>query len=196
MTDYFALLNFPRAPWLDANVVQARFLELSAPAHPDRVHSSGEAGVARANEKFAELNKAAAVLRDPKERLHHLIALETGAASAATQNIPDELIDLFSKVGALCRNVDQFIAERSRTHGPMLRAQLFVKGLEWSDGVADLQQQVHTVKSQAEGELQEIARAWPSQKPFPRLAALAHVFAMTTKWESQLQERFAALAAS
>ena len=30
MTDYFALLNFPRLPWLDPEHVNARFLELSA----------------------------------------------------------------------------------------------------------------------------------------------------------------------
>src|ERR1051325_13681 len=115
MPDYFALLNFPRTPWLDAAVAQARFLELSVTAHPDRAHNSGAEQIASANQNFSELNKAAAVLRDSKERLQHLIMVETGATPAATQNIPAELIDLFARIGGTCRNVDQFLAERSRT---------------------------------------------------------------------------------
>jgi hypothetical protein len=72
---------------------------------------------------------------------------------------------------------------------------LFAQGLDWSDRVAELQQQVAGLKSRAEEDLKKIAENWPAQKPFDWLAALAHQFAMTARWESQLQERFAALAA-
>src|SRR5215211_7472581 len=99
MVDYFASLNFPRAPWIEAEEVQKRFLELSAPVHPDRVHHLGAAEKEEANRKFAELNQAATTLRDHKERLQHLIALETGAASGAAQNISGEFVELFGRVG-------------------------------------------------------------------------------------------------
>jgi curved DNA-binding protein CbpA len=196
VVDYFALLNFPRTPWLDSAEVQARFLELSAQAHPDRVHNLGSVEVGVANEKFAELNKAFAVLRDHKERLHHLLALETGSAPAMMQNIPNSVIDLFARVGGTCRKVDEFVAARSATTSPMLQAQMFAAGLDWTDRVAELQQQVATVKSTAEDELKQVAQNWPAQKPIERLRELAHVFAMTAKWEAQLQERFANLAAA
>jgi curved DNA-binding protein CbpA len=195
MTDYFALLKFPRTPWIEAAEAQARFLELSAGAHPDRVHSLGAAEVAGANEKFAELNKAFAVLRDHKERLHHLLALETGNAPATTQNIPNSVIDLVARVGGTCRKIDEFMAARTATTSPMLQAQMFAQGLDWSDRVAELQKEVGTVKLNAEGELKQIATNWPAQKPIERLRELAHVFAITGRWEAQLQERFAALAA-
>jgi curved DNA-binding protein CbpA len=196
VVDYFALLNFPRTPWLDPAELHARFLELSAEAHPDRVHNLGSVEVGVANEKFAELNKAFAVLRDHKERLHHLLALETGAAPATTQNIPNSVIDLFARVGGTCRKVDEFVAARGATTSPMLQAQMFAAGLDWTDRVAELQQQVATVKSTAEQELKQIAQNWPAQKPVERLRELAHVFAMTAKWEAQLQERFANLVAT
>jgi curved DNA-binding protein CbpA len=193
--DYFALLNFPRTPWIEAAEAQARFLELSAGAHPDRVHNLGAAEVAGANEKFAELNKAFAVLRDHKERLHHLLALETGKTPATTQNIPNSVINLFARVGGTCRKVDEFLGARNGTTSPMLQAQMFAQGLDWSDRVAELQREVAAVKSGAEDELKQIAENWPAQKPIERLRELAHVFAMTARWEAQLQERFAALAA-
>jgi DnaJ-domain-containing protein 1 len=195
MTDYFALLGFQRTPWLDAETVQKRFLELSAAVHPDRAHNLGAQEIASANSKFSELNKAAATLRDSKERLHHLLALETGVATEATQNIDPALVELFSKVGQTNREVDQFLAERARAASPMLQAQLFGQGLDWTDRISELQQAVGAVKRSAESELQEIASRWPNAKPIDRLRALAHVFAMTSRWEAQLQERFAALAA-
>jgi curved DNA-binding protein CbpA len=195
VVDYFALLNFPRNPWLDPAAVQARFLELSAAAHPDRVHGLGSDQIAEANRKFSDLNKAAAVLRDPKERLQHLIALETNAAPSATQNIPPELIDLFAKVGHTCRSVDQFISERANTTSPMLQAQLFAKGLDWTDRITELQSAVAALKDTALKRLQQTGEQWPNQKDFQKLAELAHMFAMIGRWESQLQERFAGLAA-
>ena len=174
MVDYFALLNFGRTPWLDPAEVQARFLELSAAAHPDRVHNLGGAEREEANRNFAELNKAASVLRENKERLQHLIAVESGAALSATQNIPAEFIDLFSRIGPMCRNVDQFLAERSRAASPMLQAQLFAKGLELSDGVVEMQGCVGEVKAKAEAELKTIAAGWPRERRFDRLAGLAN----------------------
>lgn len=195
MTDYFALLNFPRAPWLDPAAVQARFLELSAAAHPDRVHNLGADQTEAANRRFSELNKAASILRDHKDRLHHLLALETGAAPAPTQNIPNELIELFGQIGQTCRSVDQFVTERNRATSPMLQAQMFAAGLDWNDSISELQQRVTSIRAEAEGALQQISQAWPAEKPFAKLATLAHSFAMITKWEAQLQERFATLAA-
>jgi len=196
MTDYFALLNFPRTPWLDPAEVQKRFLEMSAAAHPDRVHNLGADETTVANARFAELNKAAAVLKDPKERLHHLLALEAGAAPATAQNIPNESIEFFGKIGQTCRSVDQFIAEKNRTTSPMLQAQMFAKGLDWSDAIADLQGRVAEVRAKADAELQQIGKNWPREKPLDRIAGLAHLFAMIGRWEAQLQERFAALASN
>ena len=77
--DYFALLNEPRRPWLDEELLKAKFLELSSEVHPDRIHGAPEGEKQRANQRFADLNSAYHCLREPKTRLQRqlrLVALE------------------------------------------------------------------------------------------------------------------------
>jgi DnaJ-domain-containing protein 1 len=42
VTDYFALLDEPRQPWLDEEALKAKFFALSTSVHPDRVHALPE----------------------------------------------------------------------------------------------------------------------------------------------------------
>jgi hypothetical protein len=42
MTDYFALLQTPRRPWVDAEKLKENFQLLSARVHPDRLHGADE----------------------------------------------------------------------------------------------------------------------------------------------------------
>jgi DnaJ-domain-containing protein 1 len=195
MTDYFSLLGFERSPWLEPEAVNARFFELSASAHPDRVHGGGEAAVKVANQSFAELNAAAACLREPRERLKHLLELETGSKPGATQAVPSEVMDLVMRAGQTCRSVDQFMAERAKASSPIMQAQLFAQGLEWSDRVAEMQTAVNELRTKAEEEVKRITSKWPEEKPILDLQKLAHIFATVGRWEGQLKERFAALAA-
>jgi len=81
MTDCFELLQEPRRPWLDADALKARFLKLSAAAHPDRFHGGTESERAQANDRSAELNAAYNTLRETRDRLFHLLELERGAPS-------------------------------------------------------------------------------------------------------------------
>lgn len=194
MIDYFALLESPRQPWLDPEAVQARFLQLSAPVHPDRVHGQSDETVREANQRFAQLNQAASTLRDPKERLQHLLQLETGAAPPTTQSIPPELFDLVTRLGQTCRSVDQFLAERAKATSPMLQAQFFGQALDWTDRVTELQNHLAQLRQTAEADLKSISAHWPSEKPIPQLQKLAHLFATANRWEAQLKERYAALA--
>jgi curved DNA-binding protein CbpA len=188
MTDYFALLGFERRPWLDADEVNTRFLSLSAQAHPDKNPT------ATANHDFAELNAANTTLRDPKDRLQHLLKLE-GATETAAHSIAPELMNLFSEVGLLCREIDAFLAKKAKAESPMLQAQLFAQGLDVSDQIEALQKKVFTAKTNAETELQQISATWPAAKNLDRLKTLSHTLATTTRWQSQLKERFATLAA-
>ncbi len=58
MSDYFALLNEPRRPWLEADPLKQKFLVLSASIHPDKIHSAGESEKSATAKQFAELNAA------------------------------------------------------------------------------------------------------------------------------------------
>ncbi len=68
MTDCFELLQEPRRPWLDADALKARFLKLSAAAHPDRFHGGTDSERAQANDRSAELNAAYNTLRETRDR--------------------------------------------------------------------------------------------------------------------------------
>ena len=80
MTDCFALLNFPRRPWLDADALKQRFHELSTEVHPDRAHDASDEAKAESQRRFAGVNAAHECLREAKSRVRHLLELELGQA--------------------------------------------------------------------------------------------------------------------
>ena len=101
MTDYFALLDQPRSPWLDPDELRNTYHQKTLQAHPDTQASRGAAPVPDAS--FTDLNEAYQVLQDPKRRLHHLLSLEGAAPSSTDQTVPKQLDDLFPRVSALTR---------------------------------------------------------------------------------------------
>src|SRR6185437_2754081 len=167
MTDYFALLNEPRRPWLDADLLKEKFLTLSASVHPDRVHHLGEAERAAAQERYTELNAAYHHLREPRERLHHLLELELGSLPKDVQRIPSELMDLSLEVGEACREGDAFLAEKAKVTSPLLQVAFFERGQEFADKLQALRQRVNSLNEGLNAELKQIDGAWQSD-PSPR----------------------------
>lgn len=194
MTDYFALLGLPRRPWIEAEEIKARFLALSASAHPDRTHGDGDAAGATA--RFAELNAAAACLREPKERLNHFLELETKEARPTMAAMSSELMNFFGRVASILREADGLIAERARTTSPILQAQMFAIGLDLTERIEAVQREVAELRARSDEELREISERWPHSKPLARLRELAHIYATLGRWETQLRERYASLAAA
>src|ERR1700751_885514 len=130
MKDCFALLNEPRRPWLEPQALKQKFLALSGPLHPERVHGAGETQKREAQQHYAELNAAYNRLRDPKDRLLHLLELELGARPKDVKQIPSELIPLFSEINQVCREADALLAKKSNTTSPLLKVELFEGGQE------------------------------------------------------------------
>src|SRR5260370_11679321 len=128
MIDCFVLLQQPRRPWLDPDALKQKFLSFSANNHPDRVHAASEMEKSGAQQRYAELNAAYQRLRDPKERLQHLLELELGAKPQQVKRIPPELMDVSMEVARLCRQADAFIGEKNRTTSPLLLVQMFERG--------------------------------------------------------------------
>jgi curved DNA-binding protein CbpA len=199
MVDYFALLQEPRLPWLDPDELKAKFLELSSQAHPDRVHAGSEEEKAEANRRYAEFNSAYNTLREPKNRLLHLLELETGGKPADIQRIPPGTMDLFVEVGQTCREADAFLAERLQVTSPMLRVQLFEKGMEWTDRLTALQNAINQKRQAWMAELQQMNEIWkeaPSDPvlrtaklPLERLEQLYRGLSYVARWTAQIQER-------
>ena len=193
--DHFALFDEPRRPWLDAEALKTKFLTLSSATHPDRFHNAGDAEKQAANSRFQSLNAAYNCLREPKERLQHLLTLERGAKPAEIHAIQPGTADLFLEIGQLCRGTDAFLAEKDRATSPLLKAQLFQQAAEWSGRIAALQRKIAGQRAEADGALRAIDAEWQTDvRPLDRLEQIFHHLSYLTRWQQQLQERFVRLA--
>ncbi|MEO5802406.1 MAG: hypothetical protein ABIR24_02665 [Verrucomicrobiota bacterium] len=200
MTDNFHLLNEPRLPWIDPDSLKQKFFPLSASFHPDRVHGGTDAEKLSANHRYAELNAAYNCLREPKERLLHLLELELGKKPSDIQKIPPGTMDLFVEVGQTCRDADAFLVEKSKVTSPLLKVQLFERGQEWTDKLNALQQKINLKRDELSNELRELNSVWQSAPPIgspnraaalpmERLEQIYRIYSYIARWSEQIQER-------
>jgi hypothetical protein len=208
MIDNFVLLNEPRRPWLDVDSLKQKFLQFSAEVHPDRVHGASEVEKEAANKRYAELNAAYNCLKEPKERLLHLFELESGAKPKDIQRIPPGTMDLFVEVGQMCREVDGFLTEKGKVTSPLLKVQMFEKGMEWTDKLNHLQQKINAKRDELIAELKTMNSIWetlqsasqmdlPKYKaalPLERLEQIYRILSYVARWTEQIQERVVQLA--
>ena len=202
MMDYFALLNEPRRPWLDADSLKKKFLTLSASTHPDRVHAATPEEKATANKQFAELNTAYNCLREPKDRLRHLLELELGAKPKDLQEIPPDLADLFLEVARLRQETRSFLAERTKADSPMLQLQFFERSHGWIERLQQMQRRLNEQQSTILATLRVLNSEWqrtetksPERARFlPRLEEIWRLLSFYSRWSSQLQEAIVQLA--
>jgi curved DNA-binding protein CbpA len=183
MTDYFALLGQPRAPWLDPAALKEAYHGQTLKSHPDTATPDRE-------NDFAELNEAYQVLQDPKRRLHHLLTLENGAPPSANQAIPQEIQELFLLIGALTQRANA-LQEKIRTASNALsRSLLKPQIVELEKEASDLRQKVRQLIDAANGQLREMNSAWrndPAGQVVPS-SNLYIMFAYLGRWSAQLDE--------
>ena len=195
MSDYFALLNETRRPWLDGDLLKQKFHTLSGGLHPDKIHSASEAEKASAAKKFAELNAAYHCLTDPNLRLLHLLELELGAKPKDIQQIPAALADLFAEVAGVCRDADGFLAEKAKVTSPLLQVQLFERGQDWVEKLNVLQRKLNELREQLSGRLKLLDEKWMAadavarREILPKLEELYRLFGYFNRWNNQIQER-------
>jgi hypothetical protein len=191
MTDYFALLNEPRRPWLEAEALKEKFLAFSAEVHPDRVHQSSEADRLAANRRYTELKAAYHCLREPRDRLRHLLELELGTKPSDLTNVPDDLMELFFSVGKLLREADAFVAEKGRASSPLLQVQFFEGGQEWIEKFGGLRETINLRREPLINELKSLNATWDGepQKPLERLLEIWRLLSFYERWLAQIQDR-------
>lgn len=205
MTDYFALLDEPRRPWIDPGPLKEKFLARSSEVHPDRFHQLPETGCQAAQTRYAELNAAHQCLADPRARLLHLLELELGRKSPAVQEMPGELPELFLETGALLKATDACLQERASVTSPLLRAQLFARGIEQAERVQSFLARLAPRREVLLAELRTMNTAWETAPsagaparvaalPLPRLERIAQELSCLNRWTGQLQERLVLLA--
>jgi DnaJ-like protein len=183
MTDYFALLEQPRAPWLDPAALKEAYHRKTLQSHPDTATPE------HAND-FAELNDAYQVLQDPKRRLHHLLSLENCAPPSANQIIPGELQDLFLLIGALNQRANLLLEKIRTTSNALSRSLLKPQIVELQKKVGNLREKVRNLDAAANERLREINSAW-QHDPAVQVTELSNLysrFAYLSRWSAQLDE--------
>lgn len=200
MMDYFALLGQPRRPWIEEGPLKQRFLELSSECHPDRVHADTAQRREQAGQIYAELNAGYNCLRDPKERLLHLLELETGRKPSEVQRIPPGTMDLFVEVGQVCREVDGYLTKKKQMTSPLLKVQFFREGTQWVTNLMTLQGRINARREELLNEIKEMNSAFEHaaelksfgtirELSLERLEQAYRALSYAARWTGQIQDR-------
>jgi DnaJ-domain-containing protein 1 len=197
--DYFVLLDEPRRPWLDSDLLKKKFLVLSASVHPDKIHSATDSEKSAVSKIFAELNAAFNCLTAPKSRLLHLLELELGTKPKDIQQIPNDLANIFADVSIACSSADRFLTEKAKVTSPLLQVQLFERAQEWIEKLNTLQKKLTGFQEQLLAELRSLDTKWMSGDAQARssllkeLENLYRLFSYFNRWNGQIQERIVQL---
>ena len=174
--------NADLTPWLDQETLKARFLALSAAVHPDRVHNQPEPERKAAQDRYTGLNAAYQCLRDARSRLHHLLELEHGGKLQDVQDIPPETMDMFFQVGKLCREADQFLAEKRQVSSPLLKVQMFEQS-------RPLQDKLMAFVADLGGRIAKLEDELKTAPPLARLESIYRLLSYYNRWLGQLREK-------
>jgi len=200
MTDFFAVFGEQRRPWLEAEVLKQKFLALSAEAHPDRAHTAGAQERQQAQDRYTSLNAAYQVLREPKERLRHLIELERGTKPGQIQRIPSDLMNLSLEVGEICRQADALVQEKAKTSSPLLQVQVFERAQAATEKLGAVQRSLEPRREEILEQIRALDATWDEAGDPGRstsLARLEELYPLLTyyeRWIAQARERIVQLA--
>ena len=162
--DHFALLQEPRRPGLIPIRSKPVFCGWPPRFHPDK-STRPRREKAAANDRYAELNSAYHCLLEPKERLRHLLELESGAPPKDVQSLPPGTMDLLVEIGQICRETDLFLAARSKTASPLLKVRMFETGMAWTGKLNQLRQRIDLRREELLAELKSMNAAWNAAPP-------------------------------
>ena len=192
MTDYFALLNQTRRPWLDADSLKQEFLALSSLTHPDRFHNSTTGEKTFASDQFAALNSAYQCLKEHRDRLRHLVHLELGRNPGDLKHVPEAMADAFMQIAAACRRAAPLVEGKKRMQSPLLQASFFQQVQPELESLEKLQQRVTGMQADALEQMRKLDAAWISstdREPLVlKLEELAQILGFHSRWLAQLQE--------
>jgi curved DNA-binding protein CbpA len=180
MTDYFALLQQPRRPWLDLDELKERYQALTLAQHPDRERAN------KSSHDFSEVNQAYRILKDPKLRLQHLLQL-SGIDPKGDKVIPEELLDLFGRIGDFVRSTDELLQRRNATQNALARSLVRAEIVTQEEKGKALLQTTRYLCEVASEETRSLNETW-AQVP-EQLGQLFRRFAYLTRWLEQLEER-------
>lgn len=190
MTDYFALLELPRSPWIEPAHVREAFVRLSTPVHPDRVHQADEITRLSANQKYADYNAACRCLVETPTRLRHLLDLAAVQKRSDVGSAPSGISDLFFSVGANLRKADELVRQQSDAPSPMIRARLMQKSIPIVAELRTLHSGLAWRESELDRRCRVLTRDWSAApQQLDTLAEMLREYAFIKRWMGQLRER-------
>jgi curved DNA-binding protein CbpA len=189
--DYFAVLQQPRRPWIDAEQLKEKHQQLTLALHPDR--SVGDATKINPDVfpySFARINEAYRVLSDPKQRLGHLLSLE-GAIPNSTGSLPNELIELFATIGAFLQGADVLLEKAAGANSALAKSLLQPQILDTRQRASELLKNLEALSNSARDEVRRLDDLWDEQREeaVERVKDLYGRFAYLGRWAEQLRER-------
>jgi curved DNA-binding protein CbpA len=189
MTDYFALLDEPRRPWLEPDELKQKYHRLTLAAHPDTQAESTP------SDAFAELRKGYRTLSDPTQRLLHLLTLEGHAPATNAQAVPDDLSDLFLNVGLLNQQIDLVARKLAEAASSLGKSMLTRELLEVQTRVKDHLDRLRGIYNDHLDRLQNLNETWTLGRT-DALSQVAEIYGNITylsRWIDQLEEKRARL---
>ncbi|MGB8474320.1 MAG: Fe-S protein assembly co-chaperone HscB [Candidatus Acidiferrum sp.] len=148
--DYFALFEMPRKLWIEMNVLEQKFLQLSWKLHPDNFVNATEKERGLSLKRSSELNDAYRTLRDPVARVEYLLGIENVRKEGEhKQQAPPELLE---EVFELNESLDE-LREAKSAGGDVAALKPRLEAAEKNFGEK---------LGEVDGELQSVAREWDS----------------------------------
>jgi curved DNA-binding protein CbpA len=183
MIDYFALLDQPRQPWLDPDALKQKYHQLTRAAHPDVRSSQPKA-------EFEGINQAYRVRLDPKQRIHHLLALEGSTPTTAKHAVPEGVEELFLKTGKLAQDSKRALEELDGATGSLSKSLLQSNLLDLRSRTQELLDQLSHFYDNCLADLRKLNELWKENRPeaIVRLQLLYDQIAYLTHWIAQLEE--------
>ncbi len=177
MTDAFAELGLERRPWIDPGLLQSRYHELAAHAHPDK--AGGDAAA------LVRLNGARRTLASHGLRLRHLATLAfPGSASTGT---PAQDWEFYSRVAAVAGESKSAAEKKARAASALETAVAVAKISALKIELRDIEARAAGYGADLESAIREVDRSWPSATP-DLLWKLADQWTFWNRWNDALRE--------
>lgn len=189
MTDYFALLDQPRRPWLEPEQVKQAFHARALQVHPD-AQLQQEARPS-SDALFAQLNEAYQVLQDPKRRLQHLLRLEGYPPDRTPGATPPQIEQLFPMVAAATQRA-AMVAQQSAAATNLLARTLLKSEMQNAANELELvREKVRQIQETAIARLQQLDRCWTGKigDGLDQFRSLYLEFSYVTRWLAEVQEK-------
>lgn len=215
--NWFAVMGFARAPWIDGDQLKERYLELTKRAHSGR-HSENFAGTITETKNGPKttqppkdgnqtaINRAWQTLKNDADRLAHFLELETGQDVRQKREAPEHLILLFTQLGPLFQQADQTLRAIREEISPILKAKQHLDAVPLLVNLSDALEKISALLLENQNRLRKANQRWrqlPANSESPATAKppatrnnllkelqdVCLSFSFLQRWQNRLAEK-------